>query len=297
MGLMDWRRTRMVTLTLNPAGWVDGEDAYMWYKINKPIGHFIENLGRAGVKVTDWTCNMEWHDNGYPHWHLLIEVDKPGKAGMIGQELLHKLWSHGDSNNRIHEYYFNSEDRFKKFTGYFSKSGYLHKDKQHQITLPGWANAPEWAGIKINRFSSKRISASKREAKPEEPAGEPAKRPRKIMTYAMKHGRCGNQVDIWEVEVEQFGADKNFSRSYIGRFTVPYETVIGHLSGKFVEGYGYSFEGTTGLICHVLKAWESAPPEPPERRKEFQPAIPIGAIDAWRRRHEIRLDSPALMAV
>ncbi len=29
MGRMDWRRTRMVTLTLNPANWVNGEDAYM----------------------------------------------------------------------------------------------------------------------------------------------------------------------------------------------------------------------------------------------------------------------------
>ncbi len=300
MGLMDWRRTRMVTLTLNPAGWVDGEDAYNWYKNTKPIGHFIENLGRAGIKVTDWTCNMEWHDNGFPHWHLLIEVDKPGKAGMIGQELLHKLWSHGDSSHRIHEYYFHSEERFKKFTGYFSKSGYLHKDKQHQITMPAWANGKEWAGVKINRFSSKRISTKglpKPEEEKAEPAGEPERRPRRIMTYAAKHDRCGNQVDIWEVTATSYEGETFFEREYIGKFTVPYETVIGYLSGKFVEGYGYSFEGTTGFVCQVLKAWETAPPAPPERRKEFEPAIPQHMIDAWRWRHEIRANSPALMVV
>ena len=285
MGRMDWRRTRMVTLTLNPANWVDGEDAYIWYKINKPIGHFIENLGRSGINVTDWTCNMEWHDNGYPHWHLLIEVDKPGPAGMIGQELLHKLWSHGDTTHRIHEYYFKSEKRFQEFTGYFSKSGYLHKDKQHQIILPAWASGPGWAGVKINRFSSKRISGPKPEEKPEEPAGEPAKRPRRVMTYAAKHGRCGNQVDIWEVEVYGDGEEKHFARSYIGKYTVPYDLVINSFSGQFYEGLGFSFEGTTAFVCHILKAWESSPPPPPGRRKEFQPALPPHLINQWRERH------------
>lgn len=286
----------MVTLTLNPAGWVDGEDAYNWYKNEKPIGRFIENLGRAGVKVTDWTCNMEWHDNGYPHWHLLIEVDKPGKAGMIGQELLHKLWSHSDTSHRIHEYYFNSEERFKKFTGYFSKSGYLHKDKQHQVTLPAWANSKEWAGVKINRFSSKRISGRKQEPQPE-PASEPVKRPRRIMTYAKKHDLCGNQVDIWEVDVQQYGDEKGYSRTYIGKFTVPYETVINSLSGEFVEGYGYSFEATTAFVCNVLKSWENAPPEPPGGRKEFRPPIPITSIDLWRQRHQIALSAPPAMSI
>ncbi len=285
MGLMDWRRTRMVTLTLNPANWTDGEDAYIWYKINKPIGHFIENLGRAGIKVTDWTCNMEWHDNGYPHWHLLIEVDKPGPAGMIGQELLHKLWSHGDTTHRIHEYYFSSEERFKKFTGYFSKSGYLHKDKQHQVTLPAWASGRGWAGVKINRFSSKRISHSKVGEKAEEPVGEPVKRPRLVMTYAAKHGRCGNQVDIWEVEVYAEGREKRFARSYIGKFTVPYDLVINSLDGQFYEGFGFSFEGTTAFVCHILKAWESSPPRPPERRKEFRPALAPHFMDMMRERH------------
>jgi hypothetical protein len=292
MGLMDWKRTRMVTLTLNPAGWVDGEDAYNWYKNTKPIGHFIENLGRAGITVTDWTCNMEWHDNGYPHWHLLIEVDKPGKAGMIGQELLHKLWSHGDNSNRIHEYFFSSEERFKKFTGYFSKSGYLHKDKQHQIKLPSWTETPEWAGVKINRFSSMRGARGKNQESKPAPAPEPMKRPRKKLTYATKHGRCGNAVDIWEVDVDQYGDSKGYSRTYIGKFTVPYETVINSLRGEFVEGYGYSFEGTTGFVCQLLKAWEARPPEPSQRRNEFRVAIPIDKINWWRERHKNREYAP-----
>jgi hypothetical protein len=208
---------------------------------------------------------------------------------------LHKLWSHGDRNNRIHEYYFKSEERFKNFTGYFAKSGYLHKDKQHQIKLPTWTEAKEWAGVKINRFSSKRISGGAVQEQKEEAAGEPAKRPRKRVTYATKHGRCGNAVDIWELEIDSYSDDKVFSRAYVGNFDVPYETVINRLDGKFIDGYGYSFEASKDFVVYFLKVWERTLPPPPETRKEFRPGVPIGEIDSWRRRHEIRQNSAPLV--
>ena len=311
---MDWRRTRKITLTLNPANWPDGEQAYIWYKMHKPIGHFIENLGRAGVKVTDWTCNIEWHDNGFPHWHLLIEVKETGSKGMIGQELLHELWSWGDLGHRIHEGYFKSEKQFKEYTGYFAKSGYLHKDKQHQIILPSWASGQGWEGIKINRFSSKKAvkdqdeaaesqtSESEPEKEPDsepagpekepdsEPAGpekEPEKRFTQKVTYVTKHSRCGQQVDIWEVEVCGDPDDPTIGRSLVGTFQVPYDLVVSSLAGDFYQGVGFSFEGTTGFVCDVLRAWEKAPPGPSERRKEFQPALPAWELSKERQSRRI----------
>jgi len=249
MAVMDWRRTRKVTLTLNPANWDDGEAAYVWHVINKPVGRFIQNLKRAGIGVTDWTCNMEWHDNGFPHWHLMIEVDKAGPAGMIGQELLHKLWSWGDHNHRIHEGYFHNEKQFKDYTGYFAKSGYLHKDKQHQMILPGWASGKGWEGKKINRFSSMRRRGQGQA--PEPPKEETLKRARRKMTYASKHERCGNSVDIWEVEVYGDGLESKFDRSKIGTFHVPYDLVVKSLDGQFYEGFGFSFEGGTEFVIQV----------------------------------------------
>jgi Putative transmembrane protein precursor. len=313
MQRMDWRRTRKVTLTLNPANWVDGEDAYMWFKLHKPIGHFIENLGRAGVKVTDWTCNMEWHDNGYPHWHLLIEVDKPGRKGMIGQELLHELWAWGEKSHRIHEGYFETEQQFKEFTGYFAKSGYLHKDKQHQMILPDWASGQGWAGMKINRFSSKRSVKSAPElstdAEPEKameaearadaepvdameseaPADAEAEtwgRPyRNKRTYAVKHGRCGNQVELWEVEYCQDGPSPRLERTYLGRYSVPYDLVVNGLAGNFYEGIGFSLECTVDFANELLKSWERSPPAPPGKRSEYKPSLPAYMIGEGRGRH------------
>lgn len=285
MQRMNWRRVRMITLTLNPANWVDGEDAYMWYKLHKPVGRFIENLKRAGIVITDWTCNMEWHDNGFPHWHLLIEVDKPGKAGMIGQELLHKLWSWGDENHRIHEWFFKSEERFKKFTGYFAKTGYLQKDKQHQMILPSWANGQGWEGMKINRFSSMRRPGASQTSRPETSKKEPVKRPRRAMTYATKHSRCGNSVEIWEVEV--FGEPYNptFSRTRKGVFNVPYDVAIAHLEGEFYKGFGFSYEANTDFVCRVMRAWEVSPPKPPSKPREYQEPFPGTTINIMRDRH------------
>lgn len=286
MQRMDWRRTRMVTLTLNPANWLDGEDAYVWYRLHSPIGYFIQNLGRAGVVVTDWTCNMEWHDNGFPHWHLMIEVDKPGPAGMIGEKLIHQLWSWGGLVHRIHESPFRSEKHFKKFTGYFAKSGYLHKDKQHQIELPGWASGQGWAGQRIPRFTSKRGPITRN---PETEPDETAKRLVRKLTYAAKHEKCGHQVEIWEMAITTNlkTREQTFIRSKIGVFNVSYDLVVQYLDGEFYESVGYSLEGTTKFVCHVLKAWEKAPPAPPETRKPYQEALPLECIDLLRERHRI----------
>ena len=279
---MSWDRVRMVTLTLDPSNWPDGEAAYVWSKLTKPIGRFIQNLGRNGITVTDWTCNMEWHDNGYPHRHLLIEVDKPGRAGMIGQELIHQLWAWGDKTHRIHEHYFSTEKQFKKFAGYFAKSGYLHKDKQHQIILPAWASGRGWEGKKINRFSSMRGPTVKAEEPETKPETEPLKRFRNKITYAAKHGRCGNQVDLWQVEACE---DDRLERTYLGRYNVPYSVVVGCLPGAFYEGVGFSLECSPELANQVLKSWEMSPPKPPERPQEYIPALPAFMLDMGRDRH------------
>jgi hypothetical protein len=71
----------------------------------------------------------------------------------------------------------------------------------------------------------------------------------------------------------------------VGKFTVPYETVIHSLDGEFYEGFGFSFEGSTAFVCHVLKAWEASPPKPPEKRKYFRPALDPYGMNMMRERH------------
>jgi len=119
--------------------------------------------------------------------------------------------------------------------------------------------------MKINRFSSMRRS-SVNAGEPEEKTAEPLKRVVRRMTYTAKHARCGQQVEIWEVDVfEGSDHETHYARTKVGTYHVPYDLVVNSLAGDFYEGFGYSFESDSGFVCSVLRSWEKSPPAPPEK--------------------------------
>lgn len=247
MSLMTWNRVRFVTLTLDRSLVGQGEEAYNWYKNTKPLGRFIQDLRRSGVVVTDWTANLEWHDDGSPHWHVLIETDKSGKAGQIGQGRLHDRWPYG----RIHEGFFKSENQFKDFLGYFQKSGYLHKDKQHQIELPSWSQADHWRGAKINRFSSMRrpgVDERKPTVKLEEPSVPAYERP--PTTYQDRLDLCGDETEVWAI-------DRSGRQELLLKFRIPYYLLVEELAGAYEDGVGFVLKGSLvdnlGLLEALLR--------------------------------------------
>jgi hypothetical protein len=245
MSRLDWRKTRMLTLTFDRAITGAGEEAYVWYREKKPIGRFIQNLGRAGVKVEDWTCNLEWHDDGTPHFHLLIQVSKSGRAGQIGQELIHRCWPYG----RIHEYYLKTESSFLKFLGYFGKTGYLHKNKQHQITLPPWTAGEHWRGKKINRFSSMKHlgqGESGRQAIPSEAEQLEEADQQEMNTYQERLARCGQETNFWLVPPGQ-------PERFIQKLLVPFREVVEMMSGRFVERLGFVLDGPPWLLLQAFR--------------------------------------------
>jgi hypothetical protein len=129
--------TRQVILTVDPEKFNhDPKLAFETITSRRSVGELIKNLQRVKhIHIVDWILFLEWHKNGFPHWHILIQVDKPGKAGMIGQDILHQYWSHG----AIREEYFRDEFHWKNTLGYFSSHGYFENDKHHQTKLPEWA--------------------------------------------------------------------------------------------------------------------------------------------------------------
>ena len=250
MACLDFRKTRMLTLTLDRAIAGQGEVAYLWYKENKPIGRFIQNLGRAGVSVEDWTSNLEWHNDGTPHFHLLIQVSKAGRNGQIGEKLIHRCWPYG----RIHEYYFKGEKAFMDFLGYFGKTGYMHKDKRHQVILPDWAKTENWRDRRINRFSSMKRPHTPDGEHVEEDSGiketEPVEK-NQSLTYAERISKCGQETDLWII-----GPDSE--EEFIQRVPVPYRELVGMLDGHYVEGVGFAFPGAPWQLLNAVRAYASA---------------------------------------
>lgn len=145
---MDWQRVRHIVLTVDREKFESGLDAWLNIMRKKAIANLIWNLRRtAKVNVIDWIWVMEFHRDGYPHWHILVEVKDQGKWGMIGQKLLHKYWVFGAY---IREEFIRSKKHWSVMTGYFKENGYFG-DKGSQSTLPEWAMDLE---KKIRRWGS-----------------------------------------------------------------------------------------------------------------------------------------------
>lgn len=115
----------------------DGEDALRSASQGRRIGEFLRDLQRyEGVVISDWFVQLEWHDDGFPHWHLFIEVAEAGKAGMIGGDVIREHWRWA---RWVKEIPIWSEDHWKNLLGYFGKHGYFNTGKGHQSRLPSWA--------------------------------------------------------------------------------------------------------------------------------------------------------------
>ena len=140
-----WENTRQVVLTIDRGRFKDGRGAWEEVSERKSIANMIWNLRRVRkVKVIRWLWVLEWHRDGFPHWHLLIETQN---KGMIGGDLLREYWGMGIW---IKESYFKSKEHWNNVVGYFQKKGYFEKGKKYQSELPGWARN---TNIRIRRYS------------------------------------------------------------------------------------------------------------------------------------------------
>jgi hypothetical protein len=120
-----------------PERFGDPEEAYDTIREKRGIGNLIRNLKRTvGVEIIDWVVILEWYTNGYPHFHLFIEVRQQGGKGMIGVDNIKKYWPYA---LWVTEDYIKDQQHWNNLTGYFEKHGYFSKDKEHQGKLPEWA--------------------------------------------------------------------------------------------------------------------------------------------------------------
>ena len=269
---MKWRNVRALTLTCDPRLWdyeVGEESGYLAYTHimeHKYIPQLIHNLNRTkGAKIIDWLWVLEWHRNGFPHWHLYCEVEKSGKAGMIGADNIRHYWTAG----AIREEYIRNQRHWDSITGYFSKHGYFSKDKAHQARLPEWAKYDILR--KIRKYGCKRqpvtdelvTSQVNKKNKADtlrrweqhdrlnmtqtEKDRESEKKMMLREPYCIVLDRCGSAAQVM-VETDGF--------VYGCMIHAPYEKVIGWLTaaglGQFVPHTGY----VAGLTEEQMDAFE-----------------------------------------
>jgi len=154
MKTFDWRQVRHLVLSLDPGKFGNGEDGFETVVRKRGIGEMVRNLSRVeGIELIDWVAVIEWYSSGYPHWHVLIEVSKKGRAGMIGHGRIKRHWPFGIY---VWEEPIESGGHWKNMVGYFKSHGYFGESKGHQSKLPEWAmngnrHIKRWVGKRQTR--------------------------------------------------------------------------------------------------------------------------------------------------
>jgi hypothetical protein len=205
---MNWKRVRQIILTVERNQFESGEDAYIFVSDKELISDLIRNLKRTvKVKIVDWVYTLEFHKDGFPHWHIIIEVEEEGFFGQIGKDNIRKYWPWGEY---IREDFIRDEAHWKRLTGYFGSKGYFGEgDKEHQLSLPAWAQG--WAK-KIRRWNG----MAKKNGKPKEKklvSIRTRSEAKPMRPYKVILNECGRKTKIelaWNFESDKMLKGGNF---------------------------------------------------------------------------------------
>jgi hypothetical protein len=106
--------------------------------MQKARAEYVRELKRRGSEIEDYVWVVEFHTNGFPHYHWFVLVKDQGIKGQLGAERLKEVWRWGDY---VNEGYIKSQAHWDNWVGYASKTGYVHKQnsKVDQAGLPAWA--------------------------------------------------------------------------------------------------------------------------------------------------------------
>ena len=110
---MNPKRVRHVILTVSRT-W-DPSSAYDTIMEEKTIPRLIG----AVAPGEPWLWVLEFHLDGYPHWHVIVEHD-----GMIGHRRIADRWSWG----LCWESWIRNSRHWGGIVGYFGKGGYFGGD-------------------------------------------------------------------------------------------------------------------------------------------------------------------------
>jgi hypothetical protein len=253
----DFRKTRHVILTTDRGKFIDCLDALRTITEKKSLSAFIRKLRNGKktkvggqwvwlyepIKIKQALAVLEFYEDGFPHWHLLIEVSGSGKNGMIGGANLHRAWKHGI----VKETYFRDAKHWKNIAGYFADTGYFEKGKEYQTELPEEIKEhyerrirriTYYPGKKDGVYEEERPDISEAEAfeevskffdgkKKEQQANDKEKRK---INYKVILGQCGTKTYL-----------KTVLHGYLIQMIlpVPFKTMKEILNPIYEDGRGY----------------------------------------------------------
>lgn len=170
----------MLTLTVDPKQFDGPEEAFRWIKDKRKVAELIRKLNRDGrIKTREFTQTIEFHENGWPHYHILVE------SRFVEKHYLQNAWKIGHvwiSKNDFEDV----GHAINYATKYIVKT-----DADDGFAFPEWVL--QYRG-KIRRFSTSRGLCKTRKVVKKEPSGKTRENP--FRTAKQITAKCGETTKI-----------------------------------------------------------------------------------------------------
>lgn len=142
--LKHWNSVMMLTLTLDQTKFDSPWDALETVGKKRAVSELIKELNRVGLlKSREFTCTIEFHKNGWPHYHVLVDCK------FLCKHKLQAKWKRG--NCWISKHDFKSvEHAINYATKYIVKTT---KADENEFIFPEWVM--DYKG-NVRRFSTSR---------------------------------------------------------------------------------------------------------------------------------------------
>ena len=269
----DWSKVRSYVLTVDRELYSSPYEAYFRIQRAKELAEFQRRVRKRllneGLRILDYFWLLEWHKDGYPHWHFYVLVNKRGKAGMINRKVnLTEAWGR---SKLVKEGFIESYDHWKRTLGYVAKHGYFADGKKEQAELPAWAKDSPYSGphkLRIKRFERMRRDVRN--------GGERAKRGEKGITkeqlmqiltifegsvYIEESGEWETpyygKIESWREKLGSCGAKSYMTINHALFFlTVRIDFSYGEVKkipGEYRQGEGYFADLSVKQVLDLLK--------------------------------------------
>lgn len=184
--LAKWKKVQMITLTVDPERFATAEECYKHVQEKRLVAETVRSLHKRGlIRSRQFAYVIEFHKNGFPHWHLLVD------SNWTDHEKLKRTWKVGhvwlSPTNK-----FQSNDHA---INYVTK--YVSKIEQ---AFPDWVL--DYSG-NLRRFSTSR-GLCPSEKKPRKPKVSKVKRKRVRRTPRERVSSCGSDTAVYQVDQEKW---------------------------------------------------------------------------------------------
>jgi hypothetical protein len=272
----DWKSVRSYVLTVDRGLYSSPYEAYLQIQRAKELAEFQrrvrKKLLQEGLKILDYFWLLEWHKDGYPHWHFYVLVNKRGKAGRINPKInLTEAWGRAKF---VKEGFIQSYGHWKRTLGYVAKHGYFVDGKKEQAELPAWAKESPYSGphkLRIKRFE--RMRTDLRNGAERAKKGEKGITKEQVMqilrtfegsVYDDESGEWERpyygKEETWKEKLSSCGAKSfmtlNHSLFFLTvRIDFPYQKVK-KMTGEYRQGEGYFADLSVNQVLDLLKLYD-----------------------------------------